>query len=122
MPGIRPVGEVVGTALGVSHALERPLVREPVSDRAPNLQVELGPARAHPREHARVVLPALIGIDVDAPDDAGCRWIEDRVGKAGSLLEVVGVPLQVAQVVLQAAVVGPGARLPARGVVDVVYG
>jgi hypothetical protein len=35
-------------ALGVSHTLERPLVREPVCDRPPQLHVELGPARPHP--------------------------------------------------------------------------
>ena len=35
-------------ALGVSHTLERPLGREPVRDRPPQLHVELGPARLHP--------------------------------------------------------------------------
>jgi hypothetical protein len=35
-------------AVGVGHTLERPLVREPVCDRSPQLQVELGPARPHP--------------------------------------------------------------------------
>lgn len=35
-------------ALGVSHTLERPLVREPVCDRPPQLHVELGPARPDP--------------------------------------------------------------------------
>src|SRR4030095_580797 len=61
----------------------------------------------------RVVLLAVVGIDVHAADHAAGRGIENGVGEASPVLEVVGVPLQVAQVVRHAAVVGPGAGLPA---------
>ena len=67
------------------------------------------------------MLLAVVGIDVHAADHVAGRWIEDGVGKARPVLEVVGVRLQVAQVVHQAPVVGPGARLPAGRRVDVLY-
>jgi hypothetical protein len=43
------------------------------------------------------VLLAVVGIDVHAADHVAGRRIEDGVGKACAVLEVVGVRLQVAR-------------------------
>src|SRR6476659_3227777 len=55
-------------ALGVRHTLERPFVREPGCHGPPQLHVELGAARPHPRVHTGIVLLAVVGLDVDAAD------------------------------------------------------
>src|SRR6476660_7108547 len=67
------------------------------------------------------MLLALVGIDVHTADYVAGRKVEDGVRKARPVLEVVGMPLEVAQVVRKAAVVGPGARLPAGRRVDVLH-
>src|SRR6476660_7696963 len=67
------------------------------------------------------MLLALVGIDVHTADYVAGRKVEDGVRKACPVLEVVGMPLEVAQVVRKAAVVRPGARLPAGRRVDVLH-
>ena len=67
---VRAVSARRRPALGVGHTLERPLVREPVRHGPPQLHVELGPARPHPREHTRVggsipLMPALTEKGID---------------------------------------------------------
>ncbi len=67
------------------------------------------------------MLLAVVGVDVHAADHLAGRSVEDGVGEARPLLEVVGVPLQVAEVVQHAAVVWPRARFPAGRLVDVLH-
>ena len=79
-------------------------------------------ARTAIRPRARLSRPPQLHVElgrVHAADHVGGRWIEDGVGEARPVLEVVGVRLQVAQV-RQAAIVGSGARLPAGRHVDVL--
>src|SRR5262249_37551044 len=69
---------------GVRRTLHRPLVGKPVTHGLPEGSVEFGTTRSHPGRHTRIVLLALVGIDVHAADHVAGRRIEHGVGKAGS--------------------------------------
>ena len=70
--------------------------------------VEPGVLGSNPGPDPGVETGVLARIDVDATDDGRSVRCEDRVGEADACLEIVGVPLEVAAVVVDGHLVGPG--------------
>jgi hypothetical protein len=84
----------------VSDVGERPLGREPTRDGVVHRQIQFRAVCADPGPHLRDPGIRRRRVDVNASDDS-IPIIEDRVGKTPTSLKVLGVALQVSQVLGQ---------------------
>jgi hypothetical protein len=103
---------------GVLERIEGPVAFQPGQDRVIHGIVEFGSVGTHSRADGRPppARAALGRIDVDAADDTGA-CLEHGIGETAALGEVLRVPFQVAQILLQGhllrpALVGKSGRRP----------
>src|SRR6266511_3478866 len=106
---------------GVLDLAERPVCGDPLTDTAPQGNVQVCAAGSHPRENAGVVIAVWNRVDVDTADNVTARTFPHRVGEARTPPEVGGVALEIAEVLLQRHLARPGTLFPARRGVDVLH-
>ena len=96
--------------------------REPTADGRVQLAVELEHARAHPRGHLGIVPLGAGGVDVNALQHVVRGDRQHRVGEARVLGEVVGMALEIGEVLFESdALRGrPAAPVEPRGAPDVL--